>query len=121
MKKYNLRALLFFLCSSHLCATNLQQNTDHIINQIDPSINISAQIIDLGTGETLFERNASRALIPASNMKLFSDAAALLVLGPDYRFKNQLSTDATHMENGILQGSRSEEHTSELQSQSNLV
>ncbi len=86
-------------------ADNMQQSTDKLINQIDPAINMSALIVDLNTDETLFNRNASRVLIPASNMKLFSDAAALLVLGPEYRFKTELSTDASHLENGVLQGS----------------
>ena len=101
-KKYIL--VLSFLLHTAF-ADNMQQSTDKIINQIDPAINMSALIVDLNTNETLYNRNASRVLIPASNMKLFSDAAALLVLGPDYRFKTTLSTDASHLENGVLQGS----------------
>lgn len=97
--------LLFCLMTHPLMAAEFQQNTDKLVNQIDPSINMSALVVDLSTGETLYERNASRVLIPASNMKLFSDAAALLVLGPDYRFKTVLGTDASHLENGVLQGS----------------
>jgi len=38
-------------------------------------------------------------------MKLFSDAAALLILGPDYHFQSQLSTDATSLDKGVLNGS----------------
>ena len=102
--KNTLPGLLFYLVCLPLSATSVQQNTDRLVNQVDPAINISALVVDLSTGETLYKRNPSRVLIPASNMKLFSDAAALLVLGPDYRFKNQLSTDAPHMENGVLQG-----------------
>jgi D-alanyl-D-alanine carboxypeptidase/D-alanyl-D-alanine-endopeptidase (penicillin-binding protein 4) len=37
-------------------------------------------------------------------MKLFSEAAALMALGPDYRFKNQLSTNAVQLEGGVLKG-----------------
>lgn len=37
-------------------------------------------------------------------MKLYSEAAALMVLGPDYQFKNQLSTDASQLSNGVLKG-----------------
>lgn len=99
-------SILLLLSSLHeASAENMQQSTDKLINQIDPSINMSALIVDLNTDETLFSRNASRVLIPASNMKLFSEAAALLVLGPEYRFKTELSTNASHLENGVLQGS----------------
>jgi len=97
--------ILFCIVTHSVIANSLQQNTDKLVNQVDPSINMSALVVDLSTGETLYERNSSRVLIPASNMKLFSDAAALLVLGPDYRFKTELSTNASRLENGVLQGS----------------
>lgn len=84
---------------------SIQSGADHLINQIDPSMNIGIEVVDLTTGVTLYRRNQSRSFIPASNMKLFSDAAALMVLGPDYRFRNQLSTNATQLQQGILKGS----------------
>ncbi|WP_426760066.1 D-alanyl-D-alanine carboxypeptidase, partial [Pseudomonas aeruginosa] len=56
------------------------------------------------SGETLYKRNANRLYIPASNMKLFSEAAALMALGPDYQFKNQLSTSANQLQQGVLHG-----------------
>ncbi|HVT62059.1 MAG TPA: D-alanyl-D-alanine carboxypeptidase/D-alanyl-D-alanine-endopeptidase [Legionellaceae bacterium] len=93
------------LLSCTVLAGSLQRPIDHIINQIDPKINMGMMVIDLNTGETLYQRDVKKLLIPASNMKLFSDATALLALGPDYHFKTQLSTDASKIENGILYGS----------------
>jgi serine-type D-Ala-D-Ala carboxypeptidase/endopeptidase (penicillin-binding protein 4) len=78
---------------------------DNLINRVDPAVNIGIVVTDLNTGKTLYQRNPNRPFIPASNMKLFSDAAALLALGPDYRFKSQLSTDATALDEGVLKGS----------------
>lgn len=86
-------------------ASSFQKGVDKLINQVDPAINIGIEVVDLNTGEKLYERNASRAFIPASNMKLFSDAAALMVLGPDYQFQSQLSTNAPLLEDGVLHGS----------------
>ena len=101
------RILASILCliGSAAMATNLQNAVDKIINQVDPSINMGMVVVDLNTGETLFQRSPTRSFVPASNMKLFSDAAALLVLGPDYRFKSQLTTDAPLLEEGVLKGS----------------
>src|SRR6185436_19859546 len=48
--------------------------------------------------------NQKHLFIPASNMKLFSDAAALMVLGPDYRFKNKLSVGFAQIQQGTLKG-----------------
>ncbi len=98
-------SLLLCLSSLSVTATNLQHIVDQRINQVDPSINMSMLVVDLSTGETLYQRNNERALVPASNMKLFSDAAALLALGPDFRFQTKLSTDANVLEQGILKGS----------------
>lgn len=77
---------------------------DKLINRVDPGVNLGIVVVDLTTGTTLYKRNANRAFVPASNMKLFSDAAALMALGPDYRFKNQLSTDAQILSGQSLQG-----------------
>ncbi len=88
-------------------ADNTPKNDDieQLLKRIDPSSHVGALVVDLNTGETLYSRNASEKFIPASNMKLFSDAAALLALGPNYRFQTELSTDAHHLEKGVLNGS----------------
>lgn len=88
-----------------LFASSLQKPIDNIINNIDPHINMGMMVVDLNTGETLYQRNIKHPFIPASNMKLFSDATALLALGPDYHFQTQLSTDADSIQNGTLNGS----------------
>lgn len=45
---------------------------------------------DTTTGETLYDRNGSRRLLPASNTKLLTSAAALEILGPAYRFTTEV-------------------------------
>ena len=51
---------------------------------------IGIHVLDLKTGKTLYERNSDRLFLPASNMKLFTSALALLRLGPDYRFTTKV-------------------------------
>ena len=46
--------------------------------------------VDLRTGETVFQRHASRSLAPASVEKLPVAYAALRILGPAYRFRTQV-------------------------------
>lgn len=43
-------------------------------------------IRSVSTSQTLYSHNAAKSRIPASNVKLFTAAAALARLGPDYRF-----------------------------------
>jgi serine-type D-Ala-D-Ala carboxypeptidase/endopeptidase (penicillin-binding protein 4) len=49
-------------------------------------------IADGETGETLFEQNAAKYFMPASNMKLFTTALALAKLGPEFRFHTTLES-----------------------------
>ena len=55
---------------------------------------VAVLVVSASTGEVLYERSADLPLIPASNMKVVTGAAALAVLGPDHRFETTLTTDA---------------------------
>ena len=57
----------------------------------------------LRTGQRLFARNEDKLFVPASNMKLFTTAVALIRLGPDFRYTTSLYTDGS-VENGVLTG-----------------
>ena len=81
-----------------------QSGVEQVINRMNPHVNLGIVAVDLTSGETLYTRNSGHLFIPASNMKLFSEAAALMALGPDYRFKNQLSTSAGQIQQGVLKG-----------------
>ncbi|MCM2334882.1 MAG: D-alanyl-D-alanine carboxypeptidase/D-alanyl-D-alanine-endopeptidase, partial [Anaeromyxobacteraceae bacterium] len=51
-------------------------------------------VASLDTGAVLYARGADQLLNPASNVKLFTAAAALARLGPEHRFDTEVSTDA---------------------------
>ncbi|RYU09686.1 D-alanyl-D-alanine carboxypeptidase/D-alanyl-D-alanine-endopeptidase [Nocardioides iriomotensis] len=55
---------------------------------------VSVAVRDANTGEALYERNTGQRLNPASNMKLFTSAAAMDALGPDHRFTTDVLATA---------------------------
>ena len=83
-------------CSSHPATQpqTLEQRLDQVLNRnASTGAIFSARVIDLQTARELYSRDADRPMIPASNMKLFTTAAALDFLGADYRFKTYLAID----------------------------
>jgi D-alanyl-D-alanine carboxypeptidase/D-alanyl-D-alanine-endopeptidase (penicillin-binding protein 4) len=63
-------------------------------------------VVDIATGQTVYELNPDRLFAPASVTKLFSTAAALDTLGADYRFQTPIyrrgDVDAAGLLNGDL-------------------
>ena len=57
----------------------------------------------LTTGETIYEHNAHKMYIPASNEKIITSVSALSLLGPDYRFKTEFFSGGG-ISNGVLHG-----------------
>lgn len=51
---------------------------------------VGVMVMDANSGATLVAINADEPMIPASNMKLVTTAAALKILGPDFVFRTEL-------------------------------
>jgi D-alanyl-D-alanine carboxypeptidase/D-alanyl-D-alanine-endopeptidase (penicillin-binding protein 4) len=60
-------------------------------------------VVDTKTGETVYSHNAERLLLPASVTKLFAVAAALALLGADFRFETPVYRRGK-LADGVLQG-----------------
>jgi D-alanyl-D-alanine carboxypeptidase/D-alanyl-D-alanine-endopeptidase (penicillin-binding protein 4) len=68
------------------------------------SAQMSVKVASLDTGRTLFEENAGKLMLPASNMKLYTVAAALDRLGTDFRFKTSVYAQALPDAAGTVRG-----------------
>ncbi|MEU4380271.1 D-alanyl-D-alanine carboxypeptidase/D-alanyl-D-alanine endopeptidase [Micromonospora echinofusca] len=63
----------------------------------------SVVVKDATTGETVYHRNGDRRLVPASNTKLLTSAAALELLGPGHRFSTEVRTSGARRA-GLVSG-----------------
>ncbi|MCP4725059.1 MAG: D-alanyl-D-alanine carboxypeptidase/D-alanyl-D-alanine-endopeptidase, partial [bacterium] len=83
----------------------LRDNIDVLLD--DPRFyhgNIGLMIESLDSGETIYQKNAHKLFMPASNMKLFTTAASLVRLGPDYKFETELLISGDPLQDGTLRG-----------------
>jgi D-alanyl-D-alanine carboxypeptidase/D-alanyl-D-alanine-endopeptidase (penicillin-binding protein 4) len=80
--------------------SEFRRELDDIFNdQSFRNANWGVLIQSLKSGETFYKRNDEKFFVPASNLKLFTTAAGLLLLGPNYKFSTNIWT------NGYYSGS----------------
>src|SRR5215467_2769245 len=91
--------------ASHQKEGPLKKRIDAILAQPDLSRGYwGIEIRSLATGEVLYSLNADKLFTPASNTKLFTTAAALALIGPDYKFRTTIETNGTVDKYGRLTG-----------------
>ena len=113
--------IIFFLCvgfvsaqkdttserKQHQGLNSLNELRDQLDDSFnDPNFNNATWgvlVRSLKTGEMIYKRNPDKLLQPASNMKLFTSAAALILLGPDYSYETNILADG-EIKKGKLDG-----------------
>ena len=83
----------------------LQTRISQILSkpELAPAL-IGIKVTSLDSGRVLFEGNAEKLLRPASNMKIYTVAAALDRLSPDYRFTTSVFAPAKPDAGGVIRG-----------------
>ncbi len=73
---------------------NLEAKIYNILNSPElESAQIGIKVVSLKTGREIFNHNARKLFVPASNLKLVTALAALKILNPEYRFRTELFAD----------------------------
>lgn len=113
VKSISLILILFLILS---CARTYHQQTvfspsENLANQLQQQISIpeletaivGIKVQSAETGEILFEHNANTLMMPASNEKIPTAAAALVNLGPDFQYETRIYSNGK-IEGEILHG-----------------
>lgn len=75
----------------------LEARIDQLLGVLVPArVRVGVAVLDVDSGRLLYGRNHDTPLNIASNVKLVTTAAALALLGPEYRFKTALYVDRDH-------------------------
>lgn len=64
---------------------------------------VCLKVVDIESGDVLYDRHGSRLLTPASNLKMYTSACALDAFGPEHRFTTRVKIAGT-MESDSLKG-----------------
>jgi D-alanyl-D-alanine carboxypeptidase/D-alanyl-D-alanine-endopeptidase (penicillin-binding protein 4) len=74
-----------------VASAGLTEKINGIINKSSQKgVQYSIAIVKADSGEVVYSHDANKAMMPASNMKIVTSAAALKYLGPDYEFKTEI-------------------------------
>jgi D-alanyl-D-alanine carboxypeptidase/D-alanyl-D-alanine-endopeptidase (penicillin-binding protein 4) len=85
--------------------TQLAQNLDRILAQPDVARGFwGVEVVSLKDGSVLYSNNANKLFTPASNTKLFTTAATMALIGPDYTFQTTVETNGALDRYGRLSG-----------------
>lgn len=83
----------------------LQERINSLMNgSVARSSEASLQVVEVDSGTVIAERNPNMPLAPASNMKLFTTAAAIDLLHPDFQVTTTVSMRGTVDASGTLTG-----------------
>ena len=97
--------LLFFCSVSTHAQTPLAPILDKILNAPALQGGVTGAIVcRVRDGRTLYAHDADLRLLPASNRKLFTSAAALELLGPDFRVHTDVLAAARPDASGTITG-----------------
>jgi len=83
--------VVFVLCISSFATADLAKRVEGIISRsLQQKVRFSIHIVKADSGDTVYNHDAGELMIPASNMKIITTAAALKYLGFDYEYKTKV-------------------------------
>lgn len=82
----------------------LSEEISNLLEHEMTSAEIGIVVADANSGKTIYEHNGFKLFTPASNTKLFSAAAALYELGPEYKFQTAIYVNKKNITQKTLKG-----------------
>jgi serine-type D-Ala-D-Ala carboxypeptidase/endopeptidase (penicillin-binding protein 4) len=82
----------------------IRNRVDYLLKRLPSSTKAGVLIYNPLSGDTIYSLNHTASMIPASNTKLFTTAAALSIMGGDYILSTKLLTTDNNTDDGVIDG-----------------
>ena len=108
MNWFMIKIILLILIPISIFSQNnyilVQEMIDELLFQLPDNTRASIFIYNPDLDDTIYTKNENIALIPASNIKLFTTAAALHFLGPENNLSTLLLSDDSDFSDSTING-----------------
>lgn len=107
MKKTILVCILILSEVTSLYSTSTEEiksKIKNILDELPANTKTSILVYQPLTGDTIYSINHTTSMIPASNIKLFTTATALEIMGSDYQLSTQILSDDNEFSDSVLNG-----------------
>ncbi len=98
---------ILFFCSLQIFAASkeiIKSKIETALAKLSSTTKIAILIYNPLTQDTIYQKNHSESMIPASNTKLFTTATALSIMGGNFPLATKLLTDDKNIKDGIVDG-----------------
>ena len=70
--------------------SKILDQVENLINQTDADLNIGIKIMNLATGEVVYEKSPKRYFTPGSSLKFITLVSLLEHFGPNFQFTSKV-------------------------------
>ena len=91
--------------SGNVISQSIKERFETILNSLPTTTTPAVMIYNPVTKDTIYQTNILRSMIPASNTKLYTTAAALRGMGPDFEFSTKIYLDDSDFSDSTITGS----------------
>ena len=94
---------LFFFAINLSAQNSIKSSISSILSSVHPGVHSSVLVLDPLSNDTIYAKNISRLMMPASVTKLFTTITALSLMGPEYKLNTVIYAE-NQVSQGILHG-----------------
>ncbi len=104
MTNKNCLFIILFINCMVLAQEKQSKSIDNILDRLPNGTKYSVFVYDPLSDDTIYAKNIRDEFIPASNAKLFTTAAILHYLGPDFQIHTKFLTDDFDLSDSVING-----------------